>query len=267
MSVSFAPWGVLPETPDIQKRLKSASGVKLTPLELDRENMSGVFSGSGGIYHTRLNYCQCTDYGIQQKKGKNIPCKHILRLAMELGLIDVPFESDATKINAPKPKEKKARSHGVASLPLIVSIIENEFDEKTTCYRLLADLLSAHSHKQYLYREDISRFQVLIDNSIISVVNPPDTEEYPSVSMPAAWLDSGEHMNECFFPLKTFVAYYNMDVDSPNFEGIPDYIHELLMKYSATYRINYEDYMKDPKQYMKLYNGDLDDCSEDDLIF
>ena len=74
--------------PEQQKRIKSAKDAKLTPISIDSETGTGYFSGSSGRYTTTLNRCECGDF-LRRRR----PCKHIYRLAMELGL----FASDGMK--------------------------------------------------------------------------------------------------------------------------------------------------------------------------
>ena len=66
-----------------EKRRKSALSGDMTPLEVDSERRCGKFLGSNGnIYDTSLDSCACVDFDIN---GHISPCKHIIRLAMELG--------------------------------------------------------------------------------------------------------------------------------------------------------------------------------------
>lgn len=68
-----------------ENRLTSALKKDMTPLKLDTSSQFGLFAGSGGyVYETNLDHCTCPDFAIQ---GFSQPCKHMLRLAMELNLI------------------------------------------------------------------------------------------------------------------------------------------------------------------------------------
>lgn len=81
-------------------RLASARKKELTPLKLDRMNMCGIFASSdGGMYETTLDECSCADFAIQ---GYAQPCKHMLRLAMELNKI--PSDGMQTDETAAKGK-------------------------------------------------------------------------------------------------------------------------------------------------------------------
>lgn len=88
-------------TPDMteddyaKKRIKSAQSKKLTPILIDRNDLFGYFQGSHGKYETFLDTCSCGDF-IRSKR----PCKHIFRLAMELGVMGDGFETDKASIPA-----------------------------------------------------------------------------------------------------------------------------------------------------------------------
>lgn len=70
--------------PEQIKRIEKAKEVKCKPLFIDKENKTGVFGGSGKIpYETTVDSCTCRDYFVRR-----LPCKHIYRLRMELGLMD-----------------------------------------------------------------------------------------------------------------------------------------------------------------------------------
>lgn len=66
------------------KRLMSARAADMTPLSVDKNTLSGRFAGgSGSIYETTLEDCTCIDFAMS---GGKRACKHMLRLAMELGV-------------------------------------------------------------------------------------------------------------------------------------------------------------------------------------
>ena len=89
MIPAFGPWTEHPADADEQKRLASAQQSKTTPTSIDREHETGVFYGSGkDPYQTSLASCTCNDF-VRRKK----PCKHIFRLAMELGIIGADYKT------------------------------------------------------------------------------------------------------------------------------------------------------------------------------
>ena len=85
----FGPWTEHPADTDEEKRLASAQQSKTSPLSVDKEHETGVFYGSGKEpYQASLASCTCNDF-VKRKK----PCKHIFRLAMELGIIDAAYKT------------------------------------------------------------------------------------------------------------------------------------------------------------------------------
>ena len=80
-----------------QKRIKSAKSSKTTPVKVDKEDLYGYFQGSSGRYETFLDNCPCGDF-----RRYNLPCKHIYRLAIELGVMDEQAQSDTRAILAPR---------------------------------------------------------------------------------------------------------------------------------------------------------------------
>lgn len=66
--------------PDQIKRQKSGMSSKCTPAEIDFENRTAVFKGSGkNPYTTTETTCTCRDFFVRR-----LPCKHIYRLRYEL---------------------------------------------------------------------------------------------------------------------------------------------------------------------------------------
>lgn len=73
-------------TPDQLKRQKSASEPKLAPIGIDTVNKTASFKGSSKTpYETSLYTCTCRDYFVRR-----LPCKHMYRLANELGEFFLP---------------------------------------------------------------------------------------------------------------------------------------------------------------------------------
>ena len=66
--------------PDQLKRQKSGMSSKCIPLEIDFENKTAIFKGSGkSPYNTTSTSCTCRDYFVRK-----LPCKLIYRLRYEL---------------------------------------------------------------------------------------------------------------------------------------------------------------------------------------
>lgn len=69
------------------KRIASANSLKSTQVQVHKENESAIIQGSGSSpYEVTLNNCTCFDF-----ESRKLPCKHMYRLALELGLLtDLP---------------------------------------------------------------------------------------------------------------------------------------------------------------------------------
>ena len=66
--------------PEQVKRQKSALDKKCKPKEINKDNKTAVFTGSGKVpYETTMDTCTCRDYFVRK-----LPCKHIYRLRYEL---------------------------------------------------------------------------------------------------------------------------------------------------------------------------------------
>lgn len=68
------------EQPDQRKRMEKAMEAKCSPISIDYNSQTALFSGSGKKpYKTTPTTCTCRDYFVRR-----LPCKHIYRLRMEL---------------------------------------------------------------------------------------------------------------------------------------------------------------------------------------
>lgn len=68
---------------DQLKRQKSASAIKSDKFTINQNFSTGTFIGSSGVYLTSLTSCDCMDNSIRR-----LPCKHMYRLASEVGVFD-----------------------------------------------------------------------------------------------------------------------------------------------------------------------------------
>jgi hypothetical protein len=84
----WAEWADCHSAEDQKKRLDSARTAACTPVLVDKENVFAYFQSDRGKYETFLDRCDCTDF-----KRRKRPCKHMYRLALELGLVEGPFSS------------------------------------------------------------------------------------------------------------------------------------------------------------------------------
>lgn len=118
MPYTIPEWAKRPpdaSTPRLASSYGKAPGKDLTPLPgtLDKENGSAVFSGRHGNYETTLTSCPC---GSNPK-----PCKHMYRLAMELGIMSGDLSICPTEAE----NRYAANETGQVSLREAVSELEN----------------------------------------------------------------------------------------------------------------------------------------------
>ena len=91
--MDFGKWVGVNDSPDQIKRLESAKKSACTPLSISQEDGAAIFSGSHGTYSTTLESCTCVDFS-----RRKLPCKHMFRLAIELGQIDAPVSSNVRDV-------------------------------------------------------------------------------------------------------------------------------------------------------------------------
>ncbi len=95
-------WSDVHNSPDQQKRIASAKKSACTPVSVDQSACTGTFKGSSGTHTTSLDHCSCVDFN-----RRKLPCKHMYRLAMELGAFQTDFDSDKSAIVEPIGKREK----------------------------------------------------------------------------------------------------------------------------------------------------------------
>ena len=87
--MTFGPWEI-PEAELMETCLRLERAVKISasdigPIDIDNGTVA-ILSSDGFPYMVTLDSCQCVDF---QRRG--LPCKHMIRLALDLGLsIDAP---------------------------------------------------------------------------------------------------------------------------------------------------------------------------------
>ena len=161
--MGFEVWSGVNSSPDQIKRQESARGAACTPLSVDRDDMTGTFSGSHGTYIAALESCSCVDF-----LRRNLPCKHMYRLAHELGAFDLGVvSSDASKVKAPAPTSKQRK----AALGDIVEKIEQLTIPEQ---KALIDLLRMAYKDEPLFCEDPEIFSSFIAEGLIAAEQDPE---------------------------------------------------------------------------------------------
>ena len=93
ITVDIPAWsGVDHNAPEQLKRIISARKIKAGGVRHIGENEAEI-TGSSGVYHVAPDSCSCPDFA--QGRGLR-PCKHVYRLALDMGLVGgLPDESAA----------------------------------------------------------------------------------------------------------------------------------------------------------------------------
>lgn len=76
-------------------RIATMQHIKSENVTIFPDEERAQIIGSDGVYDVTLNSCTCKDFGM-----RHLPCKHIYKLASELGYLD----------NLPKPDRKAAKA-------------------------------------------------------------------------------------------------------------------------------------------------------------
>jgi hypothetical protein len=118
----FGPWSERDHTGTVQlNSLHAATTGALTPMPgtLDREAQCCSFWGSKQ-YETTLATCTCPVY-----TRKHIPCKHIYRLAMELGYIDAEVKT-AKPAGQRRVEQLFGKDEAIAALEAMTEAAQRE---------------------------------------------------------------------------------------------------------------------------------------------
>lgn len=148
--MDFGKWIGVNDAPDQIKRLESAKKAACTPLGVSVDECCGVFSGSHGTYNTTLSDCTCVDF-IRRK----LPCKHIFRLAIELGELREASDSDVRQVKRKAPTGYSLRD--------AVAILETLSDEGRTSLHGILYLI--------FYNKKRDVVGVVADDAVAELVN------------------------------------------------------------------------------------------------
>lgn len=70
---------------DQVRRIAYLKNIKPENIVINHASQTARVNGTGGIYDVTLNDCTCYDF-----YERRLPCKHMYRLAYELGCLDLP---------------------------------------------------------------------------------------------------------------------------------------------------------------------------------
>lgn len=157
--MNFGKWIDVHDSQAQRNSFDRAKKAGCTPIELSKEDQYAKFSGDSGIHTTTLSECSCPDFST-----KKLPCKHMYRLAMELGMIDAKFETDASKIKPPLPTHSPKQA-----MKIVVEVIEPDINCLECTYRLVE---YGRKYGTCIWW-DISEIAPLIDNGMVETeLNP-----------------------------------------------------------------------------------------------
>lgn len=140
---AWKKWESQHNSADQKKRIERAYHADNTPVSISIEYGSGCFQGSNGRYNTDLEKCTCVDF-VRRK----LPCKHMYRLAIDLGCF-----GDKTKAKNDQYARKIPKSERNDLIISVVGTIENYSDaEQLEIKALLLDVLY-HQKKSKIFRD------------------------------------------------------------------------------------------------------------------
>lgn len=159
---AWTEWDDIHNSPDQLKRQKSAKKAECTPISIDESEQYGTFSGSHGLYDATLSECTCGDFRHRHK-----PCKHMYRLASELGLFNLgEIKADCKNIKSPQPTKADRKK----ALEYVVSKIES-YSEETQ--KALINVTYLINTKRPCVFEDIAVFKEPINDGFLNTQSAP----------------------------------------------------------------------------------------------
>lgn len=137
-------WGKVHDDPQQLKRIEKAYQEECTPASIDLEAQTGLFYGSsGGQYTTTLDSCDCVDF-----LRRDLPCKHIYRLAIELGAFGQPEKLKRATITENRPSSSRHKVHDLALH--VVTLLEKYPEELQKEFKEIL--------YHYMYHDNVSSF-------------------------------------------------------------------------------------------------------------
>lgn len=149
------------------KAYEKALTAATTPLSIDRDKQEGEFNGASNTrpepYHTTLEKCPCGAHGKPEH-----PCKHMYRLAIELGLMPGSFKTDKAQIRISAYQRKSG-----FTLDEFVARIESVSEEAQLALRAY---LRKSTCKPIVYKSlkrDLPLFAELVKAGIMTACDEP----------------------------------------------------------------------------------------------
>lgn len=161
----------LKDDPEKRKRKeKSAASAKTTPLDISIQKGTGMFKGEHGQYTTTLTGCSCGSF-IRDR----LPCKHMYRLAYELGIYNLgAVKSDASQI--PQLKTKPIMDIAFDRCSSLLDSYPEKLQQKIQWIMYYHYTKHGDNGDRWhvcFTKEEIAEFEKPIADGILKVVNEP----------------------------------------------------------------------------------------------
>jgi hypothetical protein len=145
------------DAPENEGRRERAHSTKL--VSLNRDTPEGIFQGSSKKpYVTTLKDCTCKDFVLCQS-----PCKHIYRLAHELGVYSLDVKTTKTESLYELPVEEFD--------PVILEGLTE--DEQKELHDLLNLWISANSPNEWVYEAEEEHCKALLKHGFLETLDMP----------------------------------------------------------------------------------------------
>lgn len=161
--MTFEEFALSDKPEERKKREIKAASAECVPVSISKEEQSGVFSGSGKNYNTWVGECECPDF-----RRRLLPCKHMYRLAQELGLYDL----SSVKEEAAKVKWKVTPQRRAEAYEKVVALIESYSEE--TQIELQSVLGDRYGDMTHICR-DIALLKKPLEDGLVEIVDSPIT--------------------------------------------------------------------------------------------
>lgn len=150
------------------RKIKEAVKAEYTPVPgtLDVVSKTALLYGKEAKYQVSLSFCPCRYFS----DHKNVPCKHMYRLAHELGIIHIDgVQTDPSKINSITKSDRK-------------SILSDSKNVLADCpieeIMLLNEMIYAYRHHKDQYpivTNDLTAYKFLLEMQFVTPENDPNT--------------------------------------------------------------------------------------------
>lgn len=159
--MEFREFALSDKPEERKKREIKAASAECVPISISKDDQSGIFPGTGKNYNTWVSECECMDF-----RRRLLPCKHMYRLAHELGLYDLgAVKEEAANIKWKITPERRAEAY-----EKVIHLIESYPDEVQLELRgVLSDRYGNMTH----ICQDISLLEKPLADGLLELVDNP----------------------------------------------------------------------------------------------